>query len=328
MEPVPHQDRNVLYKMINPLFSPRNLTSNVAVLQVDEPFELSAHVDTICLPQYESLLDSFDWEHCVATGWGKDKFGKSGEYQVILKQVDLNLVSHSQCQAKLRTVKKLGRFFRLDKTALCAGGDAEVDTCKGDGGGPLVCPIKNSSPRRAASADAPYADDEYGEDDAQYVQAGIVGWGVGCGKEGIPGVYTDISSQLCYIDWATRCLHGDRYPEPILECDDWADRTREDLRYALNSYQYQLTQVRDGSRRWKRIDRRVKEHQAALDFLLDDWQFCANDRKTMSYLEEGYDDQPNLDGFARRQPAKADLRSGGGPGAGKAGGARGKGGKQ
>lgn len=49
----------------------------MAILQVEEPFELSAHVDTICLPDYERLQDSYDWEHCVATGWGKDKFGES-----------------------------------------------------------------------------------------------------------------------------------------------------------------------------------------------------------------------------------------------------------
>ena len=38
------------------------------------------------------------------------------------------------------------------------------------------------------------------------MQAGIVGWGVGCGQEGVPGVYTDVSDMMCYIDWATRCV--------------------------------------------------------------------------------------------------------------------------
>ncbi len=233
--------------------------------------------------------------------------GKAGEYQVILKQVDLNLVSHAECQRNLRTVKKLGRFFRLDPTAICAGGNENVDTCKGDGGGPLVCPVRTDNfPRNNGG---PYNDDTDGfDDEEQYVQAGIVGWGIGCGKEGIPGVYTDIATQLCYIDWATRCFHGDRYLTPLPQCEGWAERTREDLRHALNSYQYQLTQIdpttRPLRRRYDRIERRVREHQAALDFLLDDWQFCANDLNTMSYPEEGYDDQPDLDGFARKQPIR------------------------
>ncbi len=77
VEPVAHQDRDVLYKMINPLFSPRNLSNNVAILQVSEPFELSAHVDTICLPDYDRLKSAYQWDKCVATGWGKDRFGMS-----------------------------------------------------------------------------------------------------------------------------------------------------------------------------------------------------------------------------------------------------------
>ena len=60
---------------------------------------------------------------------------------------------------------------------------AGEDTCKGDGGGPLVCPSGDGS---------------------GYVQAGIVSWGVGCGQEGVPSVYTDVASSVCFIDWATR----------------------------------------------------------------------------------------------------------------------------
>ena len=119
-----------------------------------------------------------------------------------------------------------------------------------------------------------------------------------------------MATQLCYIDWATRCLHGDNYLDPIPQCEDWADRTREQLRFALNSYESQLSQIPETSRRYRRIERRVREHQAAIDFLIDDWQFCANDLKTLAFLEEGYDDQPDLDGFARSPVKQGDLRSG------------------
>ena len=77
----------------------------------------------------------------LATGWGKDLYGKQGEYQVILKQVEMSMVDHETCQDKLRNTR-LGEFFQLDKSFNCAGGDADIDTCTGDGGGPLVCPDK------------------------------------------------------------------------------------------------------------------------------------------------------------------------------------------
>ena len=55
---------------------------------------------------------------------------------------------------------------------ICAG-EAGIDSCQGDSGGPLMC-----------------------ED--QSVQCGIVSWGIGCAFDGFPGVYTEVSA---YIDW-------------------------------------------------------------------------------------------------------------------------------
>ena len=47
---------------------------------------------------------------------------------------------------------------------------------QGDGGGPLVC--------RGSSK--------------EYILAGVVSWGLGCGERGIPGVYVDVAK---YVDW-------------------------------------------------------------------------------------------------------------------------------
>ena len=79
---------------------------------------------------------------CIATGWGKDKFGSESEYQVVLKEVQMDMVDHKTCEKKLQGTR-LGSKFTLDKSFNCAGGKAGVDVCTGDGGGPLVCPGKS-----------------------------------------------------------------------------------------------------------------------------------------------------------------------------------------
>jgi len=208
IEPRRHEDRNAFEISIHPLFNERNLQNDVALIHLQSEFVLQPHINTICLPdQYLPNQVDFASNNCFATGWGKDKFGKEGEYQVIMKQVKMDLVEHDECNAIMKTTR-LGKRFNLDDSFLCAGGIAGEDTCKGDGGGPLVCPKS-------------YNSDPY---DQQYVQTGIVAWGLGCGTE-IPGVYANVSDSLCYIDWATKCVHGpDADFYGYNGCIDWAKR--------------------------------------------------------------------------------------------------------
>ena len=62
---------------------------------------LAQHISTICLPNQDDY-SNINWEGCVATGWGKDLWGQAGQYQVIMKQIEMNMVDHPTCQAKLR----------------------------------------------------------------------------------------------------------------------------------------------------------------------------------------------------------------------------------
>merc|ERR1712079_957074 len=156
-EPYPHQDRYVEALNIHPEFDGRNLHNDFAVLFTSEDFVLASHIDTVCLPQAD---DIFEESTCFATGWGKDKFGSAGQYQVVLKEIDLPVVSNYECK----------------------------DTSKGDGGSPLVCPSKY--------------------DPNTYVQAGMVAWGIGCGEDGTPGVYAEVSQATCWIDQAITCYYG------------------------------------------------------------------------------------------------------------------------
>jgi len=77
----------------------------------------------------------------------------------------------------------LENIFKLHESFICAGGEAGKDTCKGDGGSPLVCPIPGHPGR--------------------YFQAGIVAWGIGCGENQIPGVYANIAQ---FANWIAEQL--------------------------------------------------------------------------------------------------------------------------
>merc|ERR1712107_735980 len=183
-EPYPHQDRNGQTVKIHPEFNSQNLANDFALIFLAEDFVLDFHVDTVCLPEPNQAYGNY--APCYATGWGKDRFGSKGEYQVVLKEVDLNVVDNAQCQSALRTTR-LGKKFKLDPSFLCAGGEGK-DTCTGDGGSPLVCPSSY--------------------DPDTYEQVGIVAWGIGCGEEGVPGVYAAVSEAVCWIDYAMTCYYG------------------------------------------------------------------------------------------------------------------------
>lgn len=176
VEIIPHEDRYVKDIIYHEQFNKGSLYNDVALLFLEVPFSFKLNIQPICLP---NKGEEFELDRCYATGWGKNKFGKEGEYQVILKKIDLPVVENVQCQNNLRETR-LGRHFILHDSFMCAGGEKGKDTCKGDGGSPLVCPIKGQPNR--------------------FKSAGIVAWGIGCGEENIPGVYAKVSYLRPWID--------------------------------------------------------------------------------------------------------------------------------
>ena len=108
-------------------------------------------------------------------------------YQEVLKEVVVPVISNEQCQRNLRENTRLGPFFELDSSFMCAGGVQGVDTCKGDGGSPLVCK------QRAGP----------------WYQAGIVSWGIGCGEKDVPAVYASVATASCWIDREVSIFYQD-----------------------------------------------------------------------------------------------------------------------
>ncbi|KAK7790354.1 hypothetical protein R5R35_003853 [Gryllus longicercus] len=174
-EVLPHQDRVVARVAVHPDFKHDSLYNDVALLFLEHPVELAENVDVVCLPQPGHAVEH---GNCLASGWGKDVFGKEGRYQVILKRVEVPMVPRGECQARLRKTR-LGNYFELHESFVCAGGVPGRDTCKGDGGGPLVCPLAHDASR--------------------YQQVGVVAWGIGCGEEA-PAVYANVAHEREWID--------------------------------------------------------------------------------------------------------------------------------
>jgi len=169
-----HEDREVIEYLVHPEYNQLNLHNDFALVFLKTPFTLQPHIDTICLPGPQQLPEGTT---CFATGWGKDKFGKEGVYQNVLKRIALPTVSKNNCQDRLRSTR-LGKHFKLDHSFMCAGGIPGQDTCTGDGGSPLVCQLPGDG----------------------YIQVGIVAWGIGCGENGIPGVYADVTQVGNWIE--------------------------------------------------------------------------------------------------------------------------------
>uniref|UniRef100_A0A2S2R9K9 Phenoloxidase-activating factor 2 n=1 Tax=Sipha flava TaxID=143950 RepID=A0A2S2R9K9_9HEMI len=182
----PHQDRHVKKIVSHPKYYAGGLHNDISLIFTDEPFILHDHVNTICLPEKNEV---FTDKKCFSSGWGtkvyynnytivkKTESGKLnkkiGQYQVnILKKVDLKIMESEKCMEILRTTR-LGPKFILHDSFTCAGGEEGKDTCKGDGGSPLMC--------------------QYGDDSSNLVQVGIVAWGINCGLAGIPAVYVDVA---------------------------------------------------------------------------------------------------------------------------------------
>ncbi|XP_025207828.1 phenoloxidase-activating factor 2 [Melanaphis sacchari] len=174
-ELLPSQDGQVLKIIKHEKYYGGALYNDVALIIVTQPFLLRENVGTLCLPNQNYV---FSKERCYASGWGKNIFGKAGEYQVILKSIDLPIVPRDPCLDLLRKTR-LGQNYKLHESFICAGGEIGKDTCQGDGGSPLVCPLDNNP--------------------EQYHQAGIVAWGIGCGDE-TPGIYVDVALFKNWID--------------------------------------------------------------------------------------------------------------------------------
>eukprot|EP00343_Euplotes_focardii_P008288 CAMPEP_0205821472 /NCGR_PEP_ID=MMETSP0206-20130828/7887_1 /ASSEMBLY_ACC=CAM_ASM_000279 /TAXON_ID=36767 /ORGANISM="Euplotes focardii, Strain TN1" /LENGTH=287 /DNA_ID=CAMNT_0053116979 /DNA_START=27 /DNA_END=890 /DNA_ORIENTATION=- len=131
--------------------------------------ELEAAVDVEPIVLDTSTGD----DSCVGTtataiGWGAIREG--GPTSPELREVDVDVVSNRACNEALQHPRR-----PIDGSMVCAGGVVGEDACQGDSGGPLI----NKESR---------------------VLIGVVSWGIGCARAGLPGVYGRVSAVRDWID--------------------------------------------------------------------------------------------------------------------------------
>jgi len=148
-----------------------NPKNDVALLK------LASRVDTtiytpVCLPLQAAVYTGF---MATVIGWGKTtaaKEGRAGSSDVLLEATDLPIISDTDCVAAGVEVE-----WKISPDMVCAGGEVGKDSCKGDSGGPLMI----SSVQECTLV-------------------GVVSWGLGCAREGLPGVYAEVSYFRTWID--------------------------------------------------------------------------------------------------------------------------------
>ncbi|KAL0852988.1 hypothetical protein ABMA27_012771 [Loxostege sticticalis] len=169
-----HQEREVESMVVHEMYNSGSGAYDVGLLFLAADVTPDKHINYACLPNSNEAPPPST--KCLASGWGRAALDQP--LQQTQKMVELPVVERSSCQTKIRTGLK-NEYYSLDASMMCAGG-AGQDTCQGDGGAPLVCPYPGQTER--------------------YYQAGIVSWGVGCQKKGLPGVYADVAHLRDWID--------------------------------------------------------------------------------------------------------------------------------
>ncbi|XP_063697880.1 phenoloxidase-activating factor 3-like [Culicoides brevitarsis] len=146
--------------------------NNIALLRLETPVKLNKFVKPLCLPMKNQTDEASNF---IFAGWSlpgffQDRLSKKSK-------IKLKIVDQETC-------KQSNEKFSLEimESQFCAVGETSgIDTCGGDGGGPLVA----------------LRDD--GKGGKYYYAAGLVSYGTKiCGDPKTLGVYTRVSS---FLDW-------------------------------------------------------------------------------------------------------------------------------
>lgn len=146
-----------------------------------------------------STSSPFSGDSLTIIGFGLTSEDGSNSNQLLEGRVEY--VDSTECVKTFENITQIN-----PSSMICAEGDG-VDACNGDSGGPLL--------------------------DSQGRQIGVTSFGIGCARQGVPGVYSRIQrswveDQICKIS-----------EDPPASCDEEFGRTRQnflriDIQYDIN----------------------------------------------------------------------------------------------
>ncbi|KAJ8402597.1 hypothetical protein AAFF_G00366800 [Aldrovandia affinis] len=166
------QSRTVSQIISHPNYNSQSNDNDIALLQLSSIVDFNDYILPICLAadgsSFSAGTDSW------VTGFGA--LGEDEALAVTLQEVEIPVVENRQCNS-------LYGEGSITDNMICAGlAEGGKDSCQGDSGGPMV-----------------------NKEDSIWLQSGVVSFGTGCARPGVPGVYTRVSR---YQVWITSLVNG------------------------------------------------------------------------------------------------------------------------
>eukprot|EP00980_Cylindrotheca_fusiformis_P025391 scaffold13563_cov122-Cylindrotheca_fusiformis.AAC.1 len=162
------QKSRIMKKVYHPYFEDDIDTFDYMLLQLEDPIQPNSPVK-LTINDDESVPSV--GEDLTIMGFGLMKENTWG-WPDVLQKGKVQAVDFDECN------KTYAEDNLEEETLLCAGvPDGSQDTCQGDSGGPLVLEKSSNS----------------------HVLVGLVSWGKGCGRPGIPGIFARTSAALEWI---------------------------------------------------------------------------------------------------------------------------------
>ncbi|XP_054456523.1 transmembrane protease serine 4a [Anoplopoma fimbria] len=153
--------------LLNGDYNPARNDYDIALMRLSSPIAVGESRKPVCLPPKAFGLPAS--ASMAVTGWGYLEEG--GKVSPSLQEAYIPLIDQAQCSSPTMYGSAITR--RMICAGLLEGG---VDACQGDSGGPLVYLTST-----------------------KWHLVGVVSWGVGCAREGRPGVYCNVEEMLNWI---------------------------------------------------------------------------------------------------------------------------------
>lgn len=162
--------------IVHPGYDCNKVANDIALIELHDTIEFRQEISPICMATESSSIR--EGASGIVSGWGWTNEDQTiGDRPDVLQQASVEFWDNGKCTDSFRSQQKQ---IEITPTQLCAGKAAGgIDSCFADSGGPLV--------------------------NDQNVIVGVVSTGIGCGRAGLPGVYTRVSE---FSEWIESVVKG------------------------------------------------------------------------------------------------------------------------